>query len=295
MGQAMADGDSGMSIVQNCLFYKNPRYGYARWHYGESYLINCTFGDNSELEESAAIGAYGSTINMYNCISYNQHEVPLVISVGEWQLQATAHLNIYNSLIEGGEESIKVGFMCDHHDSVWCHVHYDPTNIDADPIFLGMWDHPYMIADGSPCINTGTLANLPDFIELPEFDLAGNPRIVGDSIDMGAYEWNSTIVGFNEIGPNANKKESLLKAWPNPFSWETTISINNHLGEKYEVEIYDNYGNLVKKIISTSIKGKEKILWNGADNNDYVLPAGIYHVVMFSGEREVESLKLIKK
>ena len=52
---------------------------------------------------------------------------------------------------------------------------------------------PYQITDGPPCIDAGTLANLPDFIESSEYDLAGNPRIVGDSIDMGAYEWNPTV------------------------------------------------------------------------------------------------------
>jgi hypothetical protein len=168
-----------------------------------------------------------------------------------------------------------------------------------------MWGDPYMIADGSPCIDAGTLANLPEFIELPEFDLAGNPRIVGDSIDIGAYEWNSTIVGFNEIGPgNRNKKPKLLKASPNPFDWGTYLSVEalaktdmspNDLSKESKLEVYDNYGRLVRNIINTTLPEKQEILWYGDDNNGNPLPAGVYHVVMFSGEREVESLKLVKK
>jgi len=68
--------------------------------------------------------------------------------------------------------------------------HHDPQF----PGCLGKWEHPYQIADGSPCIDAGTLANLPDFIQLPETDLAGNPRIVGDSIDMGAGDDTVSIM-----------------------------------------------------------------------------------------------------
>ncbi len=273
------------TILVNCLFIGNNDIGFSSIGCSKPYVINCTFANNCLVKDGVGVHiGFGSDVNIYNSIIYNNGQWPMQIS--NWETNDTAFVGIYNSLVDGGEESIEVFQLGD--------LYYAPTNIDADPNFLGMWSDPYMIADGSPCIDAGTLSNLPDFIELPEFDLAGNPRIVGDSIDMGAYEWNSTIVGFNEIGPgNRNEKPNLLKASPNPFDWGTYLSVE--VEAEVKVEVYDNYGRLVRSILSTTIPGKQEILWYGDDNNGNPLPAGVYHVVMFSGEREVESLKLIKK
>jgi len=55
----------------------------------------------------------------------------------------------------------------------------------VDPLFIDVTNNNYQLSDGSPCIDKG----FNDITELPEFDLAGNPRIVGSSIDIGAYEF----------------------------------------------------------------------------------------------------------
>lgn len=281
-GGIMTGGSYGVVIVNNSLFNNNSTNSITASRL-QLFVNNCTFV-NSPTNYSFHMGAID--LHVYNTIFVNNGMPQIYIGPMEPN-DPESVAEFHNSLIEGGEEEMYIAG-----ETI---LHYDETNTEKDPIFLNLWGDPYMISDGSPCIDAGTLAKLPAFLKLPEKDLAGNPRIVGDSIDMGAYEWNPTIVGFHNIGPNANKKENLLKAWPNPFSWETTIAINNRLGEKCEVEIFDNYGNLVKNIISTSIKGKEEILWYGDDNNGNPLPAGVYHVVMFSGESEVESLKLVRR
>jgi hypothetical protein len=63
---------------------------------------------------------------------------------------------------------------------------YDPNTIDdfADDIWI---DGDYHLQPGSPCIDAG---NRNYIAEPNETDLDGNPRIVGDIIDMGAYEYN---------------------------------------------------------------------------------------------------------
>jgi len=229
--------------------------------------------------------------SFYNCIIYDNALEPDYIWLSDFENTGKTSLEIHNSLVENGEDAI----MLEHSGIT---VNYDQhTNIDEDPVFLGMWDHPYQIADGSPCINTGTLANLPNFIEIPEFDLAGNPRIVGDSIDMGCYEWNPTIVGFNEIGPGSKKeKPKLLAAAPNPFESSTRISIKYQSQQNVSMEVYDNFGRRVKTLLNSSFsKGDYELQWDGTNNNGKNLPKGIYYVIMFSGEKEVESLKVIKK
>jgi photosystem II stability/assembly factor-like uncharacterized protein len=71
------------------------------------------------------------------------------------------------------------------------------NNIDLDPMFYGAEINPwydlnidFSIMPGSPCID----AAFPDTTNLgiPMFDIAGNPRFVGDRMDIGAYE-NSFI------------------------------------------------------------------------------------------------------
>ncbi|MEZ5198085.1 MAG: choice-of-anchor Q domain-containing protein [Bacteroidales bacterium] len=58
-------------------------------------------------------------------------------------------------------------------------------NINQSPEFIGGDD--YGLQSDSPCINSGN----PDTtgLYLPYFDLAENPRLSMDTIDMGAYEY----------------------------------------------------------------------------------------------------------
>jgi len=58
-------------------------------------------------------------------------------------------------------------------------------NISADPLFVNVALGNYQLQSGSPAINSGT-NSAPD---LPQKDLAGKPRIVGGTIDLGAFEF----------------------------------------------------------------------------------------------------------
>ncbi len=57
-------------------------------------------------------------------------------------------------------------------------------NISADPMFVSK--NNYQLSAASPAINAGS--NLAPY--LPTKDLTGHPRIVGGTIDMGAYEFH---------------------------------------------------------------------------------------------------------
>ena len=295
----LGSSKEAVTIVTNCLIADNENFTFTATSslHGnsknkENHFVNCTFVNNSKYYGHYAFYMYATSNSFYNCVIHDNSLVPDYLALADWNYTGQTVLNMNNTLIENGINAIRL------EQPDYITVNYDHhTNIDEDPNFLGMWNHPYMIADGSPCINTGTLANLPDFIVLPETDLAGNPRIVGDSIDMGCYEWNSTIVGFNEIGPGSEKeKPKLITASPNPFGSSTRISIKYKSEETVKVEIYDSFGHRVKTMLNSSLsQGNYELKWDGTDNNGNHLPQGVYFVIMFSGEKEVESLKVVKR
>jgi len=268
----------------NCLFAGNNDNALVSKGCPKPFIINCTFADNID---SGLNFWWGSDAKIYNSVIYNNDEYPIVVA--NFETSDSAILDINRSLVDGGEESIILG------DNGY--YNYGPYNIDTEPGFLNMWGDPYMISDNSECIDAGSMDNLPENIEMPEFDLAGNPRVYGDNIDIGAYEWNPTIVGINEIGSQKNKR-SLLKASPNPFDWGTYIEVEvekHYQSEEIKVDIYDNYGRLVRNILSGKINENTKILWYGDDNNGNKIPSGIYNIILFVGDKEIQSLKVVKR
>ncbi|MCF8403929.1 MAG: C10 family peptidase [Bacteroidales bacterium] len=69
-----------------------------------------------------------------------------------------------------------------------------PGNINSDPLFETFYGL-YNLSSESPCINAGN----PDTtgLNLPDYDLAGNPRIANDTIDMGAFEYPYSLELIN--------------------------------------------------------------------------------------------------
>jgi hypothetical protein len=143
--------------------------------------------------------------------------------------------------------------------------------IDEDPIFVGMWDHPYQIFDDSPCIDAGkdTLGYL-----LPEYDLAGLIRLFGEAIDIGAYEWNETV-NTGEI----HAGHTTLAVYPNPFSFSTNISFQLEKTGWVNIEVYNLIGEKVDIINQSELPaGKHVINWQ-ADK----FANGVYFIRLQAG------------
>ncbi|MCK4653768.1 MAG: right-handed parallel beta-helix repeat-containing protein [Candidatus Cloacimonetes bacterium] len=123
-------------------------------------LINCIVSDNTG-------GDYGI------CVSYGISN-PSINYSNFWNNEGG---NFYDcdSLIGVNVTTNANGDSCD--------VYY---NIQLDPLFFNLGNGDVHLTAYSPCIDAGT----PDTtgLNLPEFDLDGNPRIYNEIIDMGVYE-----------------------------------------------------------------------------------------------------------
>ncbi len=155
---------SGNNTLYDTIVYGKGNGGAMSLSFVETNLYNITVANNVSSMIGGGLYFYSdvSTIqNVQNSIVYNN--TPQAIST-----EYDASVAVNYSDIEGG----------------W------PTgmgNFAMNPNFSGVYPHHYSLNDLSPCIDMGN----PDTtgFSLPDTDLAGNPRIGNDRIDMGAYEY----------------------------------------------------------------------------------------------------------
>ena len=271
-GRAIKIAGSGTSFIGNCLFTENGQIAIHYYYRSDNYLNNCTFVNNCKDLDGSAIWVYDASLRIQNCIFHDNGEWPLNASVVE--ANDTQKLHIYNSLFEGGIDAIGI-YNEDMFD-----FHYDGTNIDTDPLFYGGPDFPFNLSNYSPCINSG--ANIGDFMtDLPGIDLAGNERLLFDTIDMGCYEWNLTV-GFSENSFPVEQK--YLKVFPNPTTGQFKIKIDKEPPKELQLLIKSMSGKI---IVSKHFSASSEIYIDMSDQ-----PAGIY-VVHIEGEKFLEFAKII--
>jgi hypothetical protein len=153
---------------------------------------------------------------------------------------------------------------------------------------MGTGDYPFALSVNSPCIDAGT----PDTtgLNLPELDLAGNPRVFNDIIDMGAYEYQDTIGVVEPDYPLFIF--DLFQNNPNPFSSRTTISFilasYEHLNE-YTLSIYNIHGQLIKTFYGreNNFWVKTDIVWDGKDEDGKKVAPGVYFYKLEYGQDAV--------
>ncbi len=206
--------------------------GGALWATGGTTLIDCRFLGNSAAG-GGAVYNQDSTARFINCVfsgnqarllggaMWNMHSNPELINctvAGNWGGNGALYLyygttTLANSIIWANHPA-DVGY--DAHGDLGASFSLmgaDPRfGRDPDPGSDGAWgstDDDYgnlRPQDGSPAINTGDSGMLPaDTADLDgdgntseplSLDLDGAPRVVGSSVDMGAYEAQTVDEGL---------------------------------------------------------------------------------------------------
>lgn len=103
--------------------------------------------------------------------------------------------------------------------------------------------------------------------------------------------YDSTATGTPIIW-NSNYVDRIV--FPNPFSHETKIQFSLNESEKINLDVYNNDGRLVRRLIAGNkiSSGKFTVVWDGKDGYGNDLPNGIYYYSLL-GEKTKGSGKMI--
>jgi hypothetical protein len=246
-------------------------------------MVNCTIAGNASL--SGVVNIEGNTsFEMYNTIitGNSPNRVFLDGRYGDGNVMFS-----HVMLDEGLDDIQQLG-----NDYQFT---YDNI-MSGDPLFLGEGDHPYQLTAGSPAINAGTL-DIPGYT-FGEYDLAGNPRIYGDSIDLGAYEYQ-----YSSVADEFQDEKMNVTVYPNPVNLDKrgsefycTISFNLPEQGKLVVEIYNIKGQMVRRLLDVDTpSGEYNIRWNGLNEMGRRVGTGMYFVrIAAAGRETAERVMMIK-
>jgi len=259
-------------------------------------LSNFTIMNNSSTDKGGGIYCSSATPSLFNSIvAENEGDSGIYVAAGDDPL--VTYCNFYNN-----EEDNFHGFDNDtgvistiNRNGEECDEFY---NLQYEPGFV-FGSNSFILDDDSVLINAGS----DDVTFLPETDLAGNPRVYGEYVDIGAYEnQNVAVIGTQQH--NIPFAEVTLSNYPNPFNPSTTISFSVPQTALFAtIEIYNIKGQKVKTLeCSNSFAAHAEdsrfdysVIWNGCDENMKPVSSGIYFARLKAGKTEASCKMLLLK
>ena len=154
-------------------------------------LTNMTITNSTAEPQGGIIIFYGAEAiaHVYNTILYGNHPNQIWFKENEYTNRPNK-LYLSHCVVEGGESAI----MYEDNATANNYVYWLEGNQDTNPFMLNAGSHPAMLGGDSPCIDAGT--SVMEGIELPATDILGNPRVNGNEVDIGAFEYHPIACDF---------------------------------------------------------------------------------------------------
>ncbi len=235
-------------------------------------INNCTFANNSGANFAVQLNG-----NFVVSNSIFDNNTPAEIK----SMGSTSQLQFNNNFIRNYPASTSF--------EAFNNVSFNDVVLTGDPGFCSsVADNPlsYRLSNSSICRDMGDATGL----ELPETDLAGNPRIYGTAVDLGCYEWNYPVSVDDELSPVAVQ----LRTFPNPFTEQLTLLFNTKQQGRISCEFYNVKGQKVRSLTDMHYSsGDHMLIWDGCDNGGNKLGSGIYFMRMQLDGKVVATRKMV--
>lgn len=220
----------------------------------EALIQNCTFV-NHYFERNFKIGTISvihkspESVHIKNCIFYNNN------SERNWGANLFNHLGRHTSYTKDFE--VSYSNIGTDKESIYPldYVILGEGLVDVDPLFNGEDD--YLLSEESSLINAGDpdtdMSVFPVDENGESVDLSGNPRVLNDTIDMGAYE---TLKPENRKEKIRNKTVEIEKivSYPNPAKDYVMLEFPEWaMDTDAQAEVFDESG---RKVLAISMNGQ---------------------------------------
>jgi len=265
---------SSCILAGNSALQGNGSYGIGGAIYAlnsQSLIINNTVADNYSPNgggiycfESEEISQQNN-LSFVNNILWNNTADDILYGYQMRIDGSTLNINLLNNNIQGGLASITIG-----------EVDFNGTftnNINLNPNFLpNIGD--YRLQESSPCIDAGIPSG--SGFNFSHDDIACNPRISNQIVDIGAYEFQQTV-GIQ------NNKNKFFSIYPNPSSGKIKIQLP---------ESYKNSVISVSTIAGMTIYQEESNNINSQTIDLSDLAKGLY-IISINNRRKTLTDKII--
>ncbi len=192
-------------------------------------------------------------------------------------LPPAAHIELYCK--DGKEQALLLSVTNENGKSAYCQAKVTLTGTDSD--------------------NDGLLDscdNCPDTYNSDQKD--SNNNGIGDACEEASNPDPGGWGGWS-LKKQSEEESNIvtqLKAYPNPFQKEINLSFNLSQEEKTTLEVFNIQGQRVHTLLSNVIpEGEHRVLWDGTDQNQQSLPAGIYLIRLRAGKALINQKVILQK
>jgi hypothetical protein len=178
--------------VDNCIIESNSASSFGGGGYLGTYN-NCLLVGNSAAYGGAAAGS-GEPMVLNNCTVAGNSASSGGGGLASLSGFRGAYLPVTNCIVVGNVAPDGSNYLADSPSEMpmsYCCTQPLPLsgtgNFTNDPAFVNMAGGNFHLQSNSPCINAG------DNAYAAALDLDGNPRMVGGTVDIGAYEYQTPV------------------------------------------------------------------------------------------------------